>query len=302
MVAIRGAAMARRLRVGPASRPTALGVVAAAVLLAALVLTGRVLSGDGGGGLPAPARSVTANTQAPYRIAGKVNCPPAWPVLAMSNHTSYPAGHPARPPPSATPVACYQTAAQAAGAGYVPAPLPPGELEVGGVYLTPPSRRFQASCQQVADRLGFAVPCPGLLPTSAPGTAPQGLCEASPACRRGQLLVFTRGGFVVPFGYVGAVGGYGTLGILAVPARAWAGRRDLQCPGERWIATPTVHRIWAVLAACPKDPPSVLGGRVLVRWSERGTLVVVSTPGAGEVNQRLVATLADHVHLVTPKR
>jgi hypothetical protein len=295
--------MARQLRLGPASSPKALGVLAAAVLVAAMVLTGRLLSGDGRGGLLArPARSTAANTQAPYRIGGKVDCPPSWPVLATSDHASYPAGHPARPPASATPVACYQTAAQAAGAGYAPARLPAGVSEVGGVYLTPTSRQFRASCQQVADRLGFAVPCPGLLPTSAPGTAPQGLCEASPACRRGQLLVFMRGGFVVPFGYVGAVGGYGTLGILAVPARAWAGRPDLQCPGERWIATPTVHRIWAVLAACPQDPPSVLGGSVLVRWSERGTLVVVSTPGAGEVNQRLVATLADRVHLVTPKR
>jgi hypothetical protein len=49
----------------------------------------------------------------------------------------------------------------------------------------------------------------------------------------------------------------------------------------------TVHRIWAVLAACPEDPPSVLGGGVLVRWSERGTFVVVTMPGSGEVNQRL---------------
>jgi hypothetical protein len=63
-----------------------------------------------------------------------------------------------------------------------------------------------------------------------------------------------------------------------------------------------VHRIRAVLAACPHDPPSVLGGSVLVRWSERGTVVVVTTPGAGGVNERLVVTLADHVRLVTPRR
>jgi hypothetical protein len=31
-------------------------------------------------------------------------------------------------------------------------------------------------------------------------------------------------------------------------------------------------------------------------------LVEVSTPGVDVVNQRLVATLADHVHLVTPGR
>jgi hypothetical protein len=294
--------MARRLRVGPASSPRALGVAAAAVLLAALVLTGRLLYGDSDVGRAArPARSLTANTQAPYRIGGTVDCPPAWPVLAMSNHASYPAGHPVRPPPDAAAVACYQTAGQAASAGYAPAPLPPGALEVGRVYLTPPSRAFRASCQRVADRLGFAVPCPGLLPTSAPGTAPQGLCEASPACRPG-LLVFTRVENVAPFGYVGAVGGYTSLGIVAMPARGEPERPGLRCPAEHRIGMPTVRRVRAVLAVCPHDPPSVLGGSVLVRWSERGTVVVVTTPGSGAVNQLLVIALADHVRLVGPER
>ena len=64
---------------------------------------------------------------------------------------------------------------------------------------------------------------------------------------------------------------------------------------------PTVHRVRAVLAVCPHDPPSVLGGSVLVRWSERGTVVVVTTPGSGAVNQLLVIALADHVRLVGPE-
>jgi hypothetical protein len=296
--------MARPLRRwGPARSPQTLGVVAAAVLLAALVLTGRVL-GDGSGRPPASpssARRATISSQAPYRIGGKLDCPPAWPVLATSNHASYPAGHPARPPAGARPVACYQTAGQAASAGFAPAPLSPGALEVGRVYLTPPSRAFRASCQRVADRLGFAVPCPGLLPTSAPGTAPQGLCEASPACRPG-LLVFTRVENVAPFGYVGAVGGYTSLGIVAMPAPGEPDRRGLRCPAEYRIGMPTVHRVRAVLAVCPHDPPSVLGGSVLVRWSERGTVVVVTTPGSGAVNQLLVIALADHVRLVGPER
>jgi hypothetical protein len=296
--------MARPLRRwGPASSPKALAVLAAAVLIVVLVLTGRVL-GEGSGRLPAgssSAQSATVSSQAPSRVGGKLDCPPAWPVLAMSNHASYPAGHPARPPPGATPVACYQTTAKAASAGYAPAPLPAGVVEVGGVYLAPPSRAFRASCQRVADRVGFAVPCPGLLPSAARGPAPQGLCDGSPACRRG-LVVFARGGFVVPFGYVGASGGYTAVGIAARPTRAATGGRALRCPAERRIATPSVHRTQAVLAACPSEPASVLGGSVLVRWSERGTFVVVTTPGAGEANQRLVMALADHVHLVEPRR
>jgi hypothetical protein len=142
---------------GPASSPKALAVSAAAVLIAALVLTGHVLN-DSSRSRPRPPassssrRTATANNQAPYRIGGKVDCPLLWPVLAMSNHISYPAGHPTRPPPSATPVACYQTTARAASAGYAPAPLPAGALEIGGVYLTQTSRGFRARCHPPLER------------------------------------------------------------------------------------------------------------------------------------------------------
>jgi hypothetical protein len=200
--------MARRLRLGPASSPKALGVIAAAVLIIALVLMGRSLYGR----RPPthPPRTGTVSTQTPARLASGVECSPGW-VLAMSNHRSYPPGHPAKPPPTATAVACYSTAAQAASAGYAPAPLPAGALEVGGVYLTRTSRAFQASCQPVADRLGFAIPCPRVLPTSVPGTAPTGLCHQPSTCRRGQELRFSQEAFQVPLGYVGAPGGYGAL-------------------------------------------------------------------------------------------
>src|SRR6266545_1140658 len=118
--------MARRLRrSGPASRPMMLAVLAAAVLVAALVLTGRVLDRHGGERRPpagvSSAHGAAATTQAPYRAGGTVGCPSLWPVLAMSNHASYPAGHPARPPPDARSVACFQTTVAAASAGCGPA-------------------------------------------------------------------------------------------------------------------------------------------------------------------------------------
>jgi hypothetical protein len=78
-------------------------------------------------------------------------------------------------------------------------------------------------------------------------------------------------------------------------------RRRLRTSVVVPVATPSVHRTQAVLAACPNEPASVLGGGVLVRWSERGTSVVVTTPGSGEANQRLVMVLAGHVHLVGPR-
>jgi hypothetical protein len=307
--------MARRLRrLGPASSPQALGVVAAVVLLAALVLTGRVLNHTSGSGRrppsgSSPVQAAPGNTQAPYRVGGEVDCPPLWPVLAMSNHTSYPAGHPARPPSSATPVACYPTAAQAASAGYAPAPLPAGALEVGGVYLTQTSRGFRARCLQVADRLGFTVPCPALLPTAPPGSPPPRLCDEPTTCRRGQVLWFVQGAFVVPLGYVGAPGGYGALSIVATPTRDAAAGGALRCQDERRIATPTVHRTRAVLAACFDDPQrSAFGGGVLLRWSAQGTVVVVSVldwshaSRWSDVNQRLAVAVANHLRLVGPGR
>jgi hypothetical protein len=289
--------MAPRLRLRPTSSPRLLGGLAATVLVAALALTALVL--PSGGGDPRPAASpmgTSISTQAPYRLGGKLECPPAWPVLAMSNHTSYPAGHPAKPPATATPVACYQTPAKAASAGYVPAPLPAGALEVGGVYLTPTSRRFRAQCQQVADWVGFAVPCPELLPTSPPGVPRPRLCQEPPGCQPDQLLWFTQD-FVAPFGAVGASNGYGALAIDATPTRNGVG---LECPDERPIATPAVHQTQAVLTACQHDAPSVLGGSLRLRWSQHDTVVVVSVLGPSDSNQRLIVTLADHLHLVRP--
>ncbi len=298
--------MARRLRLRLPGRPQALGVVAAVVLVVALVLTGRSLNlGGSGHGAPAqPARAATVNTQAPYRIGTTVDCPPLWPVLAMSNHTSYPAGHPAKPPATATPIACYQTAAQAAGAGYPPAPLPAGAREIGGVYLTPTSSAFRTRCQQVADVLGFGAACPGLLPTLPPGLPPPQLCEAPASCRHGQPLVYAHQGFVVPFGYAGApsAGGYGALAIVAAPTIGESGRLDPRCREEHQLATLTTHGTRAVLAACADDPQrSFFSGSVLLRWSEQGTSLVVSVLGHGEVNQRLVAAVADHLRLVRPR-
>jgi hypothetical protein len=147
--------------------------------------------------------SSTAAAQAPYRVAGGYRCPLGRPVLAMADGHSYPPGHPTRPPQDARAIACYQTLDEAAAAGYRPAPLPPGALVIGGVYLAPTDRAFRARCRLAADRLGFVVPCPGLLPTSAPGTAPPTLCGTQVPCRRGQGLVLQQEGFAVPPGYLG---------------------------------------------------------------------------------------------------
>jgi hypothetical protein len=181
--------------------------------------------------------------------------------------------------------------------------------QLGGVQLTPTNQAFRTSCQQVADQVGFVIPCPGLLPTSPPDSPPPQLCEDMSGCERGRWMVFAHR-FAVPSGYVGALGGsdpvkrFGALVVVAVTAQGLAGDPALGCRNERQIATPTVQGTPAVLAACLDDPRGAhfsLGGHVLLRWSQQDTLVTISVRGHSEVNQRLVVALADQLHLVLPR-
>jgi hypothetical protein len=72
-------------------------MVAGAVLVLALVATGRVLSGAGIRSSVRP--TATSAAPAPYRVGDRLACPHTTPVLASSDGRSYPLGHPARPPP-----------------------------------------------------------------------------------------------------------------------------------------------------------------------------------------------------------
>jgi hypothetical protein len=285
----------QRLRVGRMRGPTVLGVLAAALLITALIITGR--SQDPTGRPPLSAAGPTAAADGPYRLDGGYGCPLGRPVLAMADGRSYPPGHPARPPQHARAVACYQTPEQAAAAGYRPAPLPAGALVIGGVYLAPTDRAFRSRCQLAADRLGFAVPCPGLLPTSTPGTAPPKLCTQRFPCERGRGFFLRREGFQVPPGYLGVdKQPQGSIEITAAPTRKPT-VVNLACQTERPIATVRVQGSRAVLVGCPGWSSS---GQVTLRWSHAGTRISVSLQGASVVNQQLAIALATHLRLVRP--
>jgi len=289
--------MPRRLHLGPVNGLQALGVAAAAVLVLALVVTGRSLRGDGTRPSAQPARPAAAD--APYRIGERVTCPLAHPVLATADGRSYPPGHPARPPRDADPVACYQTAAQATAAGYAPAPPPAGVLELGGVYLVPTSGRLHRRCQEAAELLGFAVPCPALLPQPPPNAPPPTLCDRRLPCSPEAGFLLEVSGFVVPPGYVGidpATGARLVIGA-AKPAAAF----PVACFGERPVATVNVRGTHGRLSECPPES-TVHRGSVLLRWRERGVVMVVSVYGHTDLNRRLVLALVTHVKPVLPKR
>jgi hypothetical protein len=272
-----------------------LGLLAAALLVTALVITGRTQYGGPGRSSTPPESDRAAD--APYRLDGGYRCPLRRPVLAMANGASYPPGHPARPPQDARAVGCYQTPEEATTAGYRPAPLPAGVLVTSGVYLTPTDRAFRSRCQLAADRLGLAVPCPGLLPTSAPSTAPPELCGQGFPCHRGHGFVFRREGFAVPPGYLGVdKQPLGSLEITASPARQPA-VVNLACETERRIATVRVQGTRAVLVGCPGWSSS---GQVTLRWTQAGARISMSLQGASVVNQQLLIALATHLRVVRP--
>jgi hypothetical protein len=297
MLRDQGAAMpAPRLRLGSVRTPTLLGVLVAGALLSALLVAGRWQ--DRAPEQPA-ARPTAA--QAPVSLGPTWTCPLGAPVAGFADRRSYPPGHPAAPPPTVRPVACYQTAAQATAAGYPPAAPPKGTLEVGGVYLVPTGQGLVRRCQQAADGLGFAVPCPGLLPARSPGAVPPAPCDRRFPCQQGAGFVLEEDGFVVPPGYVGVAGqAQGRLVVAA--ARRGTGRvaaHVVACQGRQQpVATVTVHRTWGRLLRCSGS--GVHYGSVLLRWQERGVVMVVSVLGHTRVQQRLAMSVAAHVRVMPP--
>jgi hypothetical protein len=289
--------MARsRLRHRPLRAPTVVGVLAAGVLVAALVVTGRSqhLAPDrpAAGPVAAPAADTT-----PVSLGAIWACPLLAPVPAFADHHSYPPGHPAAPPGSVRPAACFPTTAQAAAAGYPPAAPPAGTLEVGGVYLVPTGRWFQRRCQQAADGIGLAVPCPTLLPASSPNAVPPDPCDPRFPCRRGGEFLVEQDGFLVPPGYVGAAGQ--SQGRLVVAAASVADAPVVACEErQRLLATVSPHGTAGHLVQCGRG--GVHHDSVLVGWRERGAAMAVSVLGQDRLQERLALAVAEHTRVLAP--
>jgi hypothetical protein len=286
-----------RVHLGPVRGPTLLGVVAAGVLVGALVVTGR-WQHHPSSAPPAPVPSAAVVTT-PVSLGPTWACPLAAPVPGFADHHSYPPGHPATPPRTLRPVACYSTAGQAAAAGYPPAPPPAGTLAVGGVYLVPTGGRLQRRCQAAADRVGFPVPCPALLPAMSPNAVPPAPCDQRFACEQDYGFVLEEDGFVVPPDYVGPPGQ--EAGRLVVAAATDRAEPVVACEGqERPVATVTVHGRPGRLVDCLGA--GLYYDSVLVRWRERGVVMVVSVRGHTRLQRELATTVAEHSRPVAPGR
>jgi len=288
--------MTRGLRVGGERGPQVLGVLAAAALIAALVVTGRIQAGAGR--LPPTHANPSGAAVAPDRIGDPATCPSARPVLARSDGRSYPTGHPAEPPADADPVACYGTVAEAAAAGYEEAPPPAGGLELDGVYLVPVPGRVRRECRQAAERLGFAVPCPTLRPVPSVGAPPPAVCQRPRPCGNPEFgFLFEDSGFVVPSGYVGAYPEVGRRLVVAAARRP--GAAAVACAGERPVSPARVRGRVGGLFACPPGTSPHDDG-LLLRWREGGAVLALSVTGHPAEVRRLVLALAVHLELVPP--
>jgi len=289
--------MARsRLRPGPAHAPALLGMLAAGVLIAAIVITGRSqhLAPDRPHAMPAV---VPAPGTTPVSLGPIWRCPLPAPVPAFADHHSYPPGHPAAPPSRTRPAACYPTTAQAAAAGYPPAPPPAGSLEVGGVYLTSTGMWFQQRCQQAADRLGFAVPCPVLLPAMSPQAVSPDPCDRQFPCLRGGAFVVDQDGFVVPPGDGGAAGP--AQARLVVAAASRPDDPAVACEErQRLVRAVTPHRMAGQLIEC--GGAGLGHDSMLVRWRERDAVMAVRVLGHAGLQERLALTVAEQTRVVSP--
>jgi hypothetical protein len=287
---------APRWPIGPVRAPTVLGVLAAGALIAALVVTGRWQHPPSSRPpTPPPAPAATA----PVSLGPIWACPLAAPVPVFADHHSYPPGHPAAPARTRRPAACYPTAGQAAAAGYPPAPPPAGTLAVGGVYLVPTGGRLQRRCRHAADRLGFAVPCPALLPAMSPNAVPPAPCgDRRFPCEDDYAFVLEEDGFLVPPDYPGPAGQDAGRLVVAAAANP-AAEPVVACDGrQRPLATVTPHGLPGRLVDC--RGAGLHHDSVLVRWRERGVVMVVSVLGHTQHQRQLAITVAEHTRVVSP--
>jgi len=113
----------------------------------------------------------------------------------------------------------------------------------------PTGSQLRRRCQHAANGLGFALPCPRLLPALSPGAVPPAPCDQRFRCVRGGGFVLEEDGFVVPPGYVGAAGQ--AHGRLVVAAANRATNHVVACQGQqRLVATVTPHGIGGRLVQC----------------------------------------------------
>jgi hypothetical protein len=255
--------------------------------------------------------------------AGVAICPfdaPYRAYLDLGRHF-YPPNHPLLPAATVLPDRCFATDDDAERAGFALALAQQGSQVVDGVYLVSAYvEGINDACIRAANRLGFPVPCPLVLPNAGPGVADPGCGQSilgNVGCVYADAFVFEQSGFAVPPGY-GTEGppGFGpqtdlviaaypvTRGATAPPLEGLGDARTaLGCPAATLLdEVPTIGLPEMASDArffeCPAEFYPPVGGSEILRWREGGIIYQVSLIGLTETNRRIAEVLVANMGLV----
>jgi hypothetical protein len=239
----------------------------------------------------------------PFAIGHAWDCPPGWTVKAYAGEgLYYPAYHPAQRPFEVKPARCFRTEAEARLAGFRLAPPPKGGAVFEGVYLVPSSARVRAECRNAAARVGFAIPCPSLLPLASADDP----CSLNTGCVTAAGQVWESFGLTIslitPPDFTGAVvnrrgfsavdgaAGQLLLSVVGLPLQSAAGQALNLCP--RGKLGPIVMGTPSLWTDCAGDSSARLS------WASGGAIYAVTTQQQSPASQRFVEFFASRLQKV----
>ncbi len=182
----------------------------------------------------------------------------------------------------------------------VPVPTaPPDALRLPHLFLGPQNGTNFTACQEMADRLGFAVPCPGLLPVDATISGPDCCIFSNPNVAPLFVLEYH---FRAPTGYPSS-----ELSRDGIP------RGHLVIIGQHLTATSSA-------LACSATTPAGVGppvggasshwetcggsgsnaGHLILEWEAAGIDYSISLHGETPENRAAIVLMAERMTLVPP--
>lgn len=242
--------------------------------------------------------------------AEEKRCPPGHPIRGYDDTSLYYSPtHPSLlelPPPDR----CFASQRAASDSGFSPAATPLNAERVHQDYLIPVEPALGSQCRVAAERLGFHVPCPRLVPITP--IHPAGREEVE--CDRGFLLTK-----VCTYHETFLLEGRSFVFRAAPTATRWVGLghfvvmaarpeqhplpsdvlAPVRCRSQRPLGERTVAARPAAVLRCRDERQ---GGPITVlRWLREGIVYEVGVRGHRPTNEALALAIARHVEFVAPR-
>jgi hypothetical protein len=237
-------------------------------------------------------------------------CPSGHPIRGYDDtFMYYPPTHPSLlelPPPDR----CFPSQRAASDSGFSPAATPVTAERVHQDYLIPAEPALRRQCRVAAERLGFRVPCPRLVPITPihPAGREEVECDrgflSTKACTYRATFLLEGRSFV--FRATPTATRWVRLGHFVV----MAARREhhplpsdilapVRCPPQRTEGEHMVRGRPSVLLRCRDERQ---GGPITVlRWLREGVVYEVGVRGHRPTNEALALAIARHVEFVPPR-